>query len=181
GVGDLARNAAAARGVGHQHRIPAGERKVGGECGALVAALLLDDLDEQDLPALDDFLYLVLPAREAARPAHFLDRVVGADRLDLARLTAGTVDLFQFALDGEVLGNHVRRRVVCHRCWRFFLRVVGYVDLSALGEGGGGFRGCPGYVVRRFRRSVVPGGRGRRSGRCRREAAAFGAAPAGTP
>src|SRR5690606_15127196 len=73
-------------------------------------------------------------------------------------------------------------RVVCHRCWRFFLRVVGNVDLSALGEGGGGFRGCPGYVVRSFRRSVVPGGsRGLRIGRFRLEAAAIGAAPAGTP
>ena len=66
-VGDLARNAAAARGVGHQHGIAAGERQIGGERGALVAALFLDDLNEQHLAALDDFLDLVLAARRAAR------------------------------------------------------------------------------------------------------------------
>jgi hypothetical protein len=59
-AGDLARNAAATRGVRHQHRIAAGERQVGGQRRALVAALFLDDLHQQDLAALDDFLDLVL-------------------------------------------------------------------------------------------------------------------------
>ncbi len=62
GVGDLARDAAAARRVRHQHRIAAGERQIGGERRALVAALFLDDLHQQDLAALDDFLDLVLAA-----------------------------------------------------------------------------------------------------------------------
>ena len=53
-------NAAAAGGVGHQHAIAAGERQVGGERGALVAALFLDHLHQHDLPALDDFLDLVV-------------------------------------------------------------------------------------------------------------------------
>ena len=67
GDGDLARDAAAAGGVGHQHRIAAGEREIGGERRALVAALFLDDLDQQHLPALDDFLDLVLAGRARLR------------------------------------------------------------------------------------------------------------------
>ena len=66
-VGDLARDAAATARVGHEHRIAAGERQIGGESCALVAALFLDDLDQQDLAALDDFLDLVLLARRARR------------------------------------------------------------------------------------------------------------------
>ena len=58
-VRDLAADAAAARRVGHQHAVAAGQREIGGERGALVAALLLDDLDEEDLPPLDHLLDLV--------------------------------------------------------------------------------------------------------------------------
>src|SRR6185312_10107460 len=66
-MGDLAGNAAATAGVGHQHAVAAGQRQVGGERRALVAALFLDDLNQQDLPALDDFLDLV--AAQRARTA----------------------------------------------------------------------------------------------------------------
>ena len=62
GAGDLAADAAAARGVGHQHAIAAGEREIGRERRALGAALLLDHLHQHDLPALDDLLDLVLAA-----------------------------------------------------------------------------------------------------------------------
>ena len=65
-AGDLAADAAAARGVGHQHRIAAGEREIGGERRALGAALLLDDLHQHHLPALDHLLNLVLPPHAAA-------------------------------------------------------------------------------------------------------------------
>ncbi len=71
-------------GVGHQHRIAAGERQVGGQRRALVAALLLDDLDQQDLAALDDFLDLVVAAR-ARRPVGDILQRVAADLLDAAR------------------------------------------------------------------------------------------------
>ena len=84
-VGDLARNAAATAGVGHQHAVAAGQRQVGGERGALVAALFLDDLDQQDLPALDHFLDLVLADRVAAAALArlaLLDGIVAAQRLD---------------------------------------------------------------------------------------------------
>ena len=65
--GDLAADAAAARGVGHQHRVAAGEREIGGQRRALVAALFLDDLHQHHLAALDDFLDLVLAARPERR------------------------------------------------------------------------------------------------------------------
>ena len=67
-VGDLARDAAAARGVGHQHAIPAGQRDIGRQRRTLVAALLLYHLDQQDLTPLDDFLNVVTPGRPAATP-----------------------------------------------------------------------------------------------------------------
>src|SRR6185436_19839391 len=87
--------------VGHQHRIAAGKREVSGEGGALVAALFLDDLDEQNLAALDDFLDLVLagPASLLAL-GQFLERIFRADRFDA--LVAD--DLFGI-LAGMALGS----------------------------------------------------------------------------
>ena len=76
GVGDLAGNAAAARGVGHQHAIAAGQRQIGGERRALVAAFFLDHLHQDDLAALDDFLNLVVLL---AHP--FLRRALGLQGL----------------------------------------------------------------------------------------------------
>ncbi len=104
-VGDLARDAAATRGVGHQHRIAAGERQIGGQRSALVAALFLDDLHEQDLAALDDFLDLVVAARRLAAVAHFLQRVLGADRLDLVVLV---VVMLVAVLDGRLASRPTR-------------------------------------------------------------------------
>ena len=75
GRGDLAGDAAAARRVRHQHGEAAGERDVGGQRRALGAALLLDDLHQHDLPALDDFLDLVV-AQEARRDAALLAAIV---------------------------------------------------------------------------------------------------------
>ena len=66
--GDLARDAAAARRVRHQHAEASGERDIGGQRRPLGAALLLHHLHQQDLPALDDFLDLVA-AHEARHPA----------------------------------------------------------------------------------------------------------------
>ena len=79
GVGDLARDAAAARRVGHQHAIAAGERQIGRQRRALVAALFLDHLHQNDLAALDDFLDLVVAA---AHPA--LRRALRLQRLGFA-------------------------------------------------------------------------------------------------
>ncbi|CAL1691916.1 hypothetical protein MMB232_02071 [Brevundimonas subvibrioides] len=61
GLGDLAGDAAALAGVGHQHAVAAGQRQPGGQGRALAAALVLDDLHQQDLATLDDVLDLVAP------------------------------------------------------------------------------------------------------------------------
>ena len=65
-IGNLTGDSAAAPGVGHQHAVTARKRQVGGQRGALVAALFLVDLDQHDLPALDHFLYLVAAQRTLA-------------------------------------------------------------------------------------------------------------------
>ena len=75
GRGDLARHAAAAQRVRHQHGEAPGERDVGGQRRTLVAALLLDDLDQQDLPAAHHLLDLVLA--QEARGASLRVAVVG--------------------------------------------------------------------------------------------------------
>ena len=101
-LGDLAGDAAAAAGVGHQHGVAAGQRQVGGERRALAAALLLDDLHQDDLAALDHLLDLV-GAHAPARPlGHLLQRVLGADLLDradgLGRLGLIAADLLDVAV-----------------------------------------------------------------------------------
>src|SRR5262249_57816867 len=53
-------------GIGYKSVLPTRQRQVSGEGGALVAAFLLDDLDQQDLAALDDLLDLVLAYRVAS-------------------------------------------------------------------------------------------------------------------
>ena len=53
---DATRHAAAARIVGHQHQIAAGQRNEGGERCALVAAFVLFDLDDQFLAFAQGFL-----------------------------------------------------------------------------------------------------------------------------
>jgi hypothetical protein len=65
-------------GVGHQHTIAAGEAQIGGQSGALVAAFFLDDLDEQDLAALDDVLDFIAPAEVLA----FFPQLVGGRLVD---------------------------------------------------------------------------------------------------
>ncbi len=79
GAGDLAADAAAAGGVGHQHAVAAGERQVGGQRRALGAALFLDHLHQHDLAALDDLLDLVLAAIARRAIGHLFHRVGAAD------------------------------------------------------------------------------------------------------
>src|SRR6202045_4472933 len=79
---DLAADAAAARGVGHQYRGAAGGRQIGGQRGALVGAFFLDDLHQHHLAALDDFLDLVLTARTEGALRHLFQHVVAADGFD---------------------------------------------------------------------------------------------------
>ena len=92
-IGDLARDAAATRRVRHQHRIATGQRQIGGQGRALVAALFLDDLHQQDLPTLDDFLDLVLATLACLADRHFLHGVLGADLVDLVVAVLVTIAL----------------------------------------------------------------------------------------
>ena len=91
-VGDLAADAAAARGVGHQDAIASRQRQIGGQRGALVAALLLDDLDQHDLPDLDHFLDLVAARTGLFLDADFLGHVLFGDRLDFLVLVGRVGD-----------------------------------------------------------------------------------------
>ena len=81
-IGDLARNAAATTGIGHQHRITASQRQIGGQRRTLVAAFFLDNLHQQNLAALDHFLDFVLAAIVARTLRHFFHRIFGADLFD---------------------------------------------------------------------------------------------------
>ncbi len=65
-------------GIGHQHAIAAGQAQIAGEGRALVAALFLDDLDEQHLAALDDVLDLVAAAQRHALAAQLVGGIVVA-------------------------------------------------------------------------------------------------------
>ncbi len=75
-VRDLPADPAAVAGVGHQHAIAAGEAQIGGQRRALVAALLLDDLDEKHLAAADDVLDLVAAAQILALAAKLVGGIL---------------------------------------------------------------------------------------------------------
>ena len=87
GIGDLARDAAAARGVRHQHAVAAGERQISGQRRPFVAPLLLDHLDQQDLAPLDHLLDLVAAQQPRAALGLLVEDLgglllgVGGDRL----------------------------------------------------------------------------------------------------
>ena len=154
GVGDLARDAAATTGVRHQHAVAAGQRQVGGERGALVAALFLDDLDQQDLPALDDFLDLVLADRVAAAALArlaLLDGIVAAQRFD------------------RDFGLRRFRRIAGRLAAAVGIAVGGVDGDRRLGAVGGVERAGPSSDVRwRSRRGLAPLARAREQGPRRR-------------
>src|SRR5262249_36011924 len=84
GIGDLARDAAAAPRVGHQYGVTPGKREIGGQGGAFAAPLFLDDLHQDDLAPLDHLLDLVGAHAPTRTFGHFLERVLVADLLDRA-------------------------------------------------------------------------------------------------
>ena len=99
-IADLARNAATMAGVGHQHAIATGQRQIGGQRRALVAALFLDDLHQQHLAALDDVLDLVATAQRHALAAQLVGCVVAL--FALAPVRAAAFVAFAFAGFGFV-------------------------------------------------------------------------------
>ena len=62
---NFAGDAAAARRVGHQHAIASGQRQIGGQRSAFIAALFFQHLHENDLAALDNFLNFVFAIKRA--------------------------------------------------------------------------------------------------------------------
>src|SRR5262249_43670755 len=107
-AGDLARDAAAAAGVRHEHAIAAREREIGGERRALVAALFLDDLHQHDLPAADHFLDAVAPDEDLAAALFGGVIVVIIDDCGLRRGGGGFFFLGGFHFDGFAFGAFFR-------------------------------------------------------------------------
>ena len=93
-VRNLPADAAAVRRVRHQHAVAAGEAEIGRQSRALVAALFLDDLDEQHLAALDHVLDLVAAAEVLA----LLAKLVGGGFVDRRAVRAGAGFLSAVAL-----------------------------------------------------------------------------------
>ena len=75
-------NATAARRIGHKHAIAPGQGDIGGQGRALVAPFLLDHLNEQDLPPLDDLLDPVAALRSVGAAHLDLFDVVATDSLE---------------------------------------------------------------------------------------------------
>ena len=95
GIGNFAADAAALRRVRHQHGIASGERDIGGERCALVAALFLHHLHQHHLATADDFLNLVTAAeRHAAAAERFAAVVFGATMLFRTRPWLGVATGF---------------------------------------------------------------------------------------
>ena len=111
-AGDLTTDAAAARRVGHQDAVAPGQRQISRQRSTLVAAFFLDHLDQQDLPAFDDFLDFVAPVGTAAS-LHDLVQFVATDRFDVlaARLArfvvviVGGANFADVAVFGILGGN----------------------------------------------------------------------------
>ncbi len=88
--GDLAGNTAPSDGIGHQNPVSAREGQIGRQGRALVAPLLLDHLDQQNLPPLDDLLDFVAPRRRPGpAPRDFLVVVIGVVRFGEFAVFAG--------------------------------------------------------------------------------------------
>ena len=121
--GDLAADAAAARGVGHQHGVAAGQREIGGQRRALVAALFLDDLHQHHLAALDDFLDLVLAARTEGALRHLFQDVVAADGFD--DFLFGVVVVFFFLIVVVLVALRLNGMLVVRRSGVFFAGLFG--------------------------------------------------------
>src|SRR5579862_74646 len=158
-IGDLAADAAAAGGIGHQHRIAAGKRQIGRQRRALGAALFLDHLHQHDLAALDHLLDLVLPAVTRRAVGYFFHGVGAADRFDdLGFLVAAVVAAafaaivaFGAGMGAVIVLVGVRRGVGTFRC------------LVLARIGGGFIAGCHlgGAGLRPLRLGQVGGGFGR--------------------
>ena len=154
-IGDLTADAAAARGVGHQNAIATRQAKICRQRSAFVAAFFFDNLNQQYLPNLDDFLNLVTPGARFTRWADIVDVVIIGDRFDafvfcgcIARHGIGcvvvfTVGLCRCACLGVSFGCLVAARFGCVIFGRFCIAVC-------FGRVGLGFSFCGRRLLWRF-------------------------------
>ena len=77
------------RRVGHQHAVAPCERQIGSERRALVAALFLHDLHQQNLPAADNVLNLVAAAQIHSALAECLHGIIATAAAARARRRIG--------------------------------------------------------------------------------------------
>ncbi|MNS23586.1 hypothetical protein D3C72_554070 [compost metagenome] len=105
GVGDLARNAAALAGVGHEDAVATCQRQPGGQGRALGAALVLDDLHQQDLTALDDVLDLVATHQAALQALLVGQAAFGLVVAFTAQIIVIVVVRMRFGHDGFAVGD----------------------------------------------------------------------------
>ena len=82
-VCDLAGNTATACSVGHQHAIATSKRQVRSEGSTFVAALFLNDLNQQDLTDFNNFLNLVTARTWFAHGTDVFAVVFIGDRFDI--------------------------------------------------------------------------------------------------
>ena len=142
---DLSADAAAAHGVGHQHAVAPGQRQIGRERGALIAALLLDHLDQEDLAPLHHLLNLVGPVDRAGDPRHLvvlaaayvLDAVVQRLR-GVLLVDLGSTRRHLVGFPGLVLlgGKVIRGRVVLRAPAVPAVPGAGFLGPRRLGLGG---------------------------------------------
>ena len=138
GLRDLAGNPAAACRIRHQDAIATGQRQIGCQGRAFVAALFLDDLHQHDLANLDHFLDLVAARARAARGADFFADIFIGDGFNLI----------------------IRIRGVIHRAvfGVFLIPVMGRVRLIGLGLCLGGGLRCGVHRVGDGGFCLIPGG-----------------------
>ena len=84
--------------IGHQHGEASGKREVSGEGGALVAALFLDNLHQNNLPALDHLLDFVRAPPPPGALGQLFERILGADRFDVFAAAGILVAVAAFAV-----------------------------------------------------------------------------------
>ena len=130
-------------GVGHEHCVPAGQRDVAGEHGALAAALFLGGLDQDQLSVANDLLDPVIPVQFC--PALlFRPSPAQAPPRPLAAVVAfgNLIFVFLAGVRGQFLsgvgGVDVLRAIVIHFfCFSFLARefAVASDDGLAVGDG----------------------------------------------
>ena len=82
-IGDLAADPATARGIGHQNAIASCKAEIGGQGSTFIAALLFDDLHQNDLAHFDHFLDFIFARARLARRTNIFVIIIIRDGFSL--------------------------------------------------------------------------------------------------